>query len=231
MTRTFAFEIDLTSTSANDPIPVEVMLLTSIVGGDLEVVGDLNVEGNITGSFDSTVVLQNSINTETGIATFNRIIAAGVDPKIGIGTFIPKTEFEVVGSGLFSKIGINTNIATKELTVRGNANITGQLDAGGFSVTGFTHFGSVGVNTDSETFGKVLVVTGDVDIDGDIASSNISNSNKTVSIGGFTSQAGVSTGVKITTENLTFDDDYDSNKPSVVVFTVVGVGSTSLTLY
>ena len=234
MTLTYQGDLGIGKTNPEHTLHVvgtSTVTSNSFVGGDLEVVGDLNVDGSITGSFDSTTVLSNSINTQTGVGTFNRIIATGVSPKIGIGTLIPESEFQVVGDGLFSRIGINTNSATKALDVRGNARITSNLIVGTISVTGFTQFDSVGINTNSAILGKVLTISGDMDIDGDIASSNISNSDKTVSLGGFTSQAGVSTGVKITTENLTFDDDYDSNKPSVVVFTVVGVGSTSLALY
>jgi hypothetical protein len=209
----------------------------SFVGGDLEVVGDLNVDGSITGSFDSTAVLSNSINTQTGVGTFNRIIATGTSPKIGIGTEEPIAELEVVGNGLFSKIGINTTVlGTDLLHAQGSATITGDLNVRSVDATNFSEFNSAGFGTDTRSgpnSDAVISTLGDVYVDGElrVVGTSTEGDYRVIAQDGFTSSTGITTGVKISVENLPYLGGYDSSKPSVILFTVVGVGSTSLALY
>ena len=232
MTLTYEGKLGLGKTNADDTLHVvgtSTVTSNSFVGGDLKVYGDVNVDGNITGSFDSSVTLNNSINTETGIGTFNQIIASGTSPKIGIGTLVPKTDFEVVGDAIIERIGINTNTIGKALEVYGDVDVTGTLDTKSLNVTGFTTFTSVGINTDTQIGGTKLHVNGDLKVEGDVSSIQSKSTAKTIALGGFISEVGVTTAVQITLENI--DDDYDSSQPTRLVFTVVGVGSTSLALY
>ena len=228
MTLTYGGKLGLGKTDADDTLHVvgtSTVTSNSFVGGDLKVYGNVNVEGTITGPFDSTVTLVNQINS-SGFGTFQKIIATGADPRIGIGTLSPKTNFEVVGNALIESVGINTDNAAGELDVYGDAKITGRTTTETLRVTGLSTFTNIGINTNTIIADTGLHVNSGVHITGDLTANDVASSTQVVAETGFISQVGITTAVQITTEHVD-----DPNTRARVVFTVVGVGSTSLALY
>ena len=229
MTLTYGGKLGLGKTDADDTLHVvgtSTVTSNSFVGGDLKVYGDVNVEGTITGPFDSTVTLINQINS-SGFGTFHQIIATGADPRIGIGTLSPKTNFEVVGNALIESVGINTDNVAGELDVYGDAKITGRTTTETLRVTGLGTFNNIGINTNEVIADTGLHVNSGAHIVGELTVLNgVESSAQVVAETGFISEVGITTAVQITTEHVD-----DPNTRARVVFTVVGVGSTSLALY
>lgn len=192
------------------------------VNSSLNISNDLNVTGNI--------IFNGSITGNLGITTFSRLgistnsisgnsypFFVGGDPVFGPGVAI--TESGIVASGIIQSLNLSATNAT--IT---NINSSGIITASSFygvfngSLTGTATTASnlynglvqnaisVGIGTTLAT--SELHVVGNTQITGVTTSQN-----------GFTSGIGVTNPVKITVSG------------NVLTFTVVGVGSTSLTLY
>ena len=235
--------------------------VTSLVTGDIAATGNVAVSGNIvaTGAGTSTSVrtlyvyggksqILNSdgtqifasanVNNTSGVSTFFDINVTNnvlVDGYIGIGTTNPIYPIQIGNYGgdiensvVISQygIGLGTDISNSEffLDALGKDSVFGAIAIGStedktkvgggvtdgfrvFYVKGPSEFdGNVGIGTTLAT--SALTVVGGARITGVTTSQN-----------GFTSGIGVTNPVQITVSG------------SILTFTVVGVGSTSLTLF
>ena len=193
------------------------------IDNNLNVSNNLNVTGNIT--FNGSIIGNLGITTlsRLGIAT-NSISGnsyeffVGGDPVFGPGVAI--TTSGVRASGIIQASNLtatNANIT--------NINSTGIITASTFSGT-LSGFASTATNVVGGIVDVISVyASSNVGIGTTIATStldvvgNAKISGVTTSVDGFTSGIGVTNPVKITVTG------------NVLTFTVVGVGSTSLTLY
>ena len=193
------------------------------IGGSANIVGDLVVEGNITGNMGNignNVVINGTLqslgNTILG-SNSNTIIQLGnSNSLVGINTSTPAYTLDVTG---------NANITTN-LLVGGNSNITGQLNTLGNSLISSnantiillgTSNSKVGINTSSPSF--TLDVRGNANITSDIfvrSNSNItgrlntfgnarisSNANTTILLGTTGSMIGINNSSPLYTLDVT----------------------------
>jgi hypothetical protein len=260
MTLTYQGNLGIGVTNPTNRLQVSgIVSVTSLVTGNITANGNVNSSGNIVaiGAGTSTSVqtlyvyggknqILNSdgteifasanVNNTSGVSTFfdinvtNNVI---VDGNIGIGTTNPLYPIQIGNDGgdiensvVISQygIGLGTDISNSEffLDALGKDSVFGAVSIGStedktkvgggngfrvFYVKGLSEFdGNVGVGTTNPT--SALTVQGDTRITG-----------VTTSQGGFTSGIGVTDPVQITVSG------------NILTFTVVGVGSTSLTLY
>ena len=182
----------------------------SYVGGNFYVQNNLNVGSNltVTGNLNLTSNLNANV---TGNVTGN---LTGNVNSIGISSFSNL----LIGNNIIvnNSIGIGTTSPRSSLDILSSGAIFGYVGIGtttisdedtNLYVTGNSEFyGNVGIGTTNTT--SALTVVGDARISGVTTSQN-----------GFTSGIGVTNPVKITVSG------------SILTFTVVGVGSTSLTLF
>ena len=221
------------------------------IDNDLDVKQNLYVYGNIT--------FNGSLNGNLGITTFSRLGIAtdtissnsyeffvGGDPIFGNGVSITKTSIRASGNiqsatitsgNIFStgiitssnfvgpltgtSVGIGTTTignANTKLYVVGNSEFYGNLN-----ITGVSTFSGITTVTGTTLFSKQLNVSGvstlGVTTTTNLSATQISVTGVTTSQNGFTSGIGVTNPVKITVSE------------NILTFTVVGVGSTSLTLF
>jgi hypothetical protein len=192
------------------------------ISNDLEVNGDITFTGNLNGNLGITTVSRLGIATDTLIGNSYEFFVGG-DPVFGEGVSITKTNIRASGniqSTDITSVNINnTGIITSSNFV---GNLTGSLTGNitGYATSAFNvsdgiieNVSSVGIGTTSiDNENTTLYVIGNNEFYGDTFTSGV-----TTSIGGFTS--GIGTAVQITTVG------------NQLVFTVPGVGTTSLTLF
>lgn len=185
------------------------------VSNDLNVTGNLTFNGSITGNLGITTFSRLGIATNS-ISGNSYPFFVGGDPTFGPGVAI--TESGIVASGTIQASNLSatsasiTNINSGIITASSfygvfTGSLTGTATTASNLSNGFVkNASSVGIGTTLAT--SPLYVVGDAQITGVTTSQN-----------GFTSGIGVTNPVKITVSE------------NVLTFTVVGVGSTSLTLY
>ena len=174
------------------------------------------------------------------------------DGKLGINQTVPTNTLHVVGTSTVtgnSWIGGNLNVAgniignitldpiltntnlnnTSGITTLSQLNVTNDVDFGSASLVGLGNTVAIGTDSGSTDYG--LVVNNgiraseiEVNVGGINANSGIVTAFNFVASGGFRSSGGLST----STQNIQIEH-YSS--PDRIVFTVVGIGSTSLQLF
>ena len=173
------------------------------------------------------------------------------DGKLGINQTVPTNTLHVVGTSTVtgnSWIGGNLNVAgniignitldpiltntnlnnTSGITTLSQLNVTNDVDFGSASLVGLGNTVAIGTDSGSTDYG--LVVNNgiraseiEVNVGGINANSGVVTAFNFVASGGFRSSGGLST----STQNIQIEH-YSS--PDRIVFTVVGIGSTSLLL-
>jgi hypothetical protein len=185
------------------------------VNNDLNVNGNVTFNGSITGNLGITTFSRLGISTDT-ISSNSYEFFVGGDPLFGEGVSITKTNIRASGNIQ------SENIVSTNISVTNNVSIANTLTGA-----------SIGIGTTNPT-SKLHVVGnsqfyGDLNVSGvstlgvttttSLSATQISVSGVTTSQNGFTSGIGVTNPVKITVSG------------NILTFTVVGVGSTSLTLF
>jgi hypothetical protein len=260
MTLTYGGNLGLGVTNPTVKLQVSgIASVTSLVTGNITATGNVDASGNIVAigagssisvetlyvyggksqilNSDGTEIFASAnVNNTSGVSTFfdiNVTNNAIFDGNIGIGTTNPQYPIQIGNYGgdiensvVISQygIGLGTDISNSEffLDALGKDSVFGAVSIGStedktkvgggngfrvFYVKGLTEFdGNVGIGTTNPT--SKLHVVGDTLITGVTTSQN-----------GFTSGIGVTNPVQITVSG------------SILTFTVVGVGSTSLTLF
>ena len=194
------------------------------VNNDLYVNGNITFTGSITGNLGITTLSRLGISTST-ISSNSYEFFVGGDPVFGEGVSITKSSIRASGNIQSTNI-ISTNINNSGIITSSTfvgsltGNVTGNVT--GTALTAINLVGSpniivssVGIGTTSiaDTNTK-LYVNGNSEFYGGLSATGITTSQN-----GFTSGIGVTNPVQITVSG------------SILTFTVVGVGSTSLTLF
>ena len=194
------------------------------VNNDLYVTGNVTFNGSLSGNLGITTLSRLGISTST-ISSNSYEFFVGGDPVFGEGVSITKTSIRASGNIQSTNI-ISTNINNSgiitsstfvgSLTGNVTGNVTGTASTA-INLVGSPNIivSSVGIGTTSiaDTNTK-LYVNGNSEFYGGLSATGITTSQN-----GFTSGIGVTNPVKITVSG------------SILTFTVVGVGSTSLTLF
>lgn len=180
------------------------------IANDLTVNGNLTFDGSITGNLGITTLARLGIATNSLFGNSYELFVGG-DPAVGNGVAITTTG--VRASGLIQASNLtatNANIT--------NINSTGIITCSDFrgSLTGTATtatnvIGGIGSISTLNVFETSTL--------NNTTTQSLSVSGVTTSQGGFTSGIGVTNPVQITVSG------------NILTFTVVGVGSTSLTLY
>jgi len=174
------------------------------------------------------------------------------DGKLGINQTIPTNTLHVVGTSTVTGnawIGGNLNVSgnivgnitldpiltntnlnnTSGITSLSQLNVTNDVDFGSASLVGLGNTVAIGTDSGSTDYG--LVVNNgiraseiEVNVGGINANSGVVTAFNFVASGGFRSSGGLST----STQNIQIEH-YSS--PDRIVFTVVGIGSTTLQLF
>jgi hypothetical protein len=170
-----------------------------------------------SGNIQSTNIISTNINN-SGIITSSTFVGSLTGNVTGNVTGTASTAINLVGSPniIVSSVGIGTTTienANTKLYVVGNSEFYGNLTA-----TGIITASSFSGNSTSATFATNAGISSNV-IGGIGSITELSVSGVTTSQNGFTSGIGVTNPVQITVSG------------SILTFTVVGVGSTSLTLF
>ena len=176
---------------------------------------NVNITSGISTFFDinvtNTIFLENLENSRIGIGTTNPIYPIQIGAITGLGEYVSISEFGIgLGTDAPSSNGYAIDAGTKEslfgaISIGSDEDVLDIPSNHLLYVEGDSEFnGNVGIGTTNPT--SALTVVGNANIIG-----------VTTSIGGFTS--GIGTAVKITTVD------------NQLIFTVPGVGSTSLLLY
>ena len=188
-----------------------------------------------SGNIQSTNIISTNINN-SGIITSSTFVGTLTGNVTGNVTGTALTAINLVGSPniIVSSVGIGTTSivdTNTKLYVNGNSefygnlNTTGIITASSFSgnSTSATYAANAGIATYATTAGIATFATNSgisSNVIGGIGSiTQLSVSGVTTSQNGFTSGIGVTNPVQITVSG------------SILTFTVVGVGSTSLTLF
>ena len=190
------------------------------VNNDLYVNGNITFTGSITGNLGITTLSRLGISTST-ISSNSYEFFVGGDPVFGEGVSITKSSIRASGNIQSTNI-ISTNINNSGIITSSTfvGSLTGNVT--GTALTAINLVGSpniivssVGIGTTSiaDTNTK-LYVNGNSEFYGGLSATGITTSQN-----GFTSGIGVTNPVQITVSG------------SILTFTVVGVGSTSLTLF
>ena len=194
------------------------------VNNDFYVTGNVTFNGSITGNLGITTLSRLGISTST-ISNNSYEFFVGGDPVFGEGVSITKTSIRASGNIQSTNITStninNTGIITSPSFVGTlTGNVTGNVT--GTALTAINLVGSpniivssvgIGTTTITDTNTK-LYVNGNSEFYGGLSATGITTSQN-----GFTSGIGITNPVKITVSG------------SILTFTVVGVGSTSLTLF
>ena len=194
------------------------------VNNDLYVTGNVTFNGSLSGNLGITTLSRLGISTST-ISSNSYEFFVGGDPVFGEGVSITKTSIRASGNIQSTNI-ISTNINNSgiitsstfvgSLTGNVTGNVTGTASTA-INLVGSPNIivSSVGIGTTSiaDTNTK-LYVNGNSEFYGGLSATGITTSQN-----GFTSGIGVTNPVQITVSG------------SILTFTVVGVGSTSLTLF
>jgi hypothetical protein len=198
------------------------------VNNDLNVTGNVAFNGSITGNLGITTLSRLGISTST-ISSNSYEFFVGGDPVFGEGVSITKSSIRASGNIQSTSITStninNTGIITSTLgfvgaltgNVTGNVTGTATTAFGSYNLTGSPNIivSSVGIGTTTiDDVNTSLYVVGNSEFYGNTRVSGVTTSQN-----GFTSGIGVTNPVKITVSG------------NILTFTVVGVGSTSLTLY
>ena len=170
-----------------------------------------------SGNIQSTNIISTNINN-SGIITSSTFVGSLTGNVTGNVTGTASTAINLVGSPniIVSSVGIGTTTIGNEdttLYVVGNSEFYGNLTA-----TGIITASSFSGNSTSATYASNAGISSNV-IGGIGSITELSVSGVTTSQNGFTSGIGVTDPVQITVSGNT------------LTFTVVGVGSTSLTLF
>ena len=195
------------------------------VNNDLYVNGNITFTGSITGNLGITALSRLGISTNT-ISTNSYEFFVGGDPVFGEGVSITKTSIRASGNIQSTNIQ-STNITSTNINNTGiitSPSFVGTLTGSvtGTALTAINLTGSpniivssvgIGTTTITDTNTK-LYVNGNSEFYGGLSATGITTSQN-----GFTSGIGITNPVKITVSG------------SILTFTVVGVGSTSLTLF
>ena len=194
------------------------------VNNDLYVNGNITFTGSITGNLGITSLSRLGISTNT-ISTNSYEFFVGGDPIFGEGVSITKSSIRASGnirSTSITSTNINNSgiITSPSFVGALTGNVTGNVT--GTALTAINLAGSpdiivssvgIGTTTITDTNTK-LYVNGNSEFYGGLSATGITTSQN-----GFTSGIGITNPVKITVSG------------SILTFTVVGVGSTSLTLF
>jgi hypothetical protein len=180
-----------------------------VYGGKSQI---LNSDGT---SIFPPVGVTDNVNATSGVSTFFDINVTNngiFDQKIGIANSQPSAEIHI-GNPLVDDIR-NTTIITRGGIGIGTDDLS-NVDANLYNLDGGCLFGSVGIGTTTIVNDAIgLYVVGNSEFYGNSLVTGITTSQN-----GFTSGIGVTNPVQITVSG------------NILTFNVVGVGSTSLTLY
>jgi hypothetical protein len=189
----------------------------AIVSNNLTVGGDISFSGSITGNLGISTLSRLGISTDSIIGNSYELFVGG-DPVIGPGVAI--TASGVRASGIIQASNLTAADANID-NINSSGIITAVTFSGTLSGSASTAFNVTGGNanvidvyaSNSVGIGTTLASSA-LDVYGDASVTGV-----TTSVGGFTSGIGVTDPVQITVSG------------NVLTFTVVGVGSTSLTLF
>ena len=197
---------NITATGAGTSVSANILY---VYGGKSQI---LNIDGT---QIFPPVGVSDNLNVTSGVSTFYdiRVTNFGLfENRIGVGNPNPSGEIHI-GNPLIDDVR-DTVLITRGGIGIGTDDLS-NLNANLYNLDGGCLFGSVGIGTTNiENEDTTLYVVGNSEFYGDALITGVTTSQN-----GFTSGIGVTNPVKITVSG------------SILTFTVVGVGSTSLTLY